>query len=370
MVDIRLPLKVSRSVVALGGDLKCRPAVASGDTVAVLDEIGDLASPENQDALEEFLERQSPQVLISDLHPAYFSSNLAARIASERNLALVKVQHHKAHVAAACMEHGLFDEVVVGLAFDGTGYGEDGTIWGGEFFVGSVAAGFERKAHFAQLPIPGGDVAVRQPWRVALAMLLERGVERAVIEEWIERRRVPLVDLALFERWMKADAAVSRSSALGRWFDAASALLGVRSTAEFEAQPAIELQRVAEQHLCEGAAANWPYEVRRGDPLIIDFPALARVAQCDGDDVSSLAAAFHVAVADATVDVAGRLADESGSRLVVASGGCFLNGLLDRLLAKRFSASGLQYVKPERLPPGDQAIALGQIGLLLSTGAC
>ncbi len=371
MITMRLPKKLGCTAVAIGGDLKCRPAVASGDEVAVFDEIGDLASPENQDALEAFLDSQAPGLLVSDLHPAYFSSNLAARIAAEKGIPVVRVQHHRAHVAAVCVEHGLFDEAVVGLAFDGTGYGDDGTVWGGEFFVGSLASGFERRAHFALLPLPGGDAAVREPWRIALALLIERGVERGLIRGWLERHGVPLSDLALFERWLKTGTAVGRSSALGRWFDAASALLGIRLVAEFEAQPAIELQKAAEQYEGSSPPRGWTYEIERsGGLMTIDFPKLDRIAGCKPDEVSMLAAAFHRAVADAVARVVGELSKKTGASTVVASGGCFLNALLDRLLTERFDNLGMRYVKPKRLPPGDQAIALGQIGLLLSQGTC
>jgi hydrogenase maturation protein HypF len=171
-----------------------------------------------------------------------------------------------------------------------------------------------------------------------------------------------------------AGFAVGRSSALGRWFDAASALLGIRTLASFEAEPAIELQKLAENYA--GAQSrhgvtplqtrDWAFQVLPGEPTTIDFPDLDEIAQCAGEDIPRLALAFHSAVASATAQVAGQLAASAGTKRVIASGGCFLNALLDRLLAERFSDEGLQYLKPE-LPPGDQAIALGQIGLVLSS---
>jgi len=365
MKPFKLPRKLDRSVIAMGGDLKCHPALADGDEVNFLEEIGDLAAPENQDALEEMIERHSARAVVCDRHPDYFSTTLSLRLAAERGLPLIQVQHHRAHVAAVCMERGLFDEKVVGLAFDGTGFGDDGNVWGGEFFTGSLAEGFKRAAHFAPLPLPGGDAAVRQPWRMVLALLLERGVSQNVIDQWLARHRIPLADPALFKKALRTGLPVGRSTALGRWFDAASALLGVCTEAKFEAQPAIELQQAAEKHFSEGAAKQWAFEIKTGDPSIIDFPELEQIAKSPPEQIPQLAAGFHVAAAQATAEVAGRLAAGAGAKTVVASGGCFLNSLFDRLLEKQISGLGLRYVKPKILPPGDQALALGQIGLVL-----
>jgi hydrogenase maturation protein HypF len=268
-------------------------------------------------------------------------------------------------VAAVCVEHGLFDEPVVGLAFDGTGFGDDGTVWGGEFFTGSVSAGFARRAHFATLPLPGGDAAVRRPWRIALALLLERQTPREVIQAWLARNRIEVGDLALFEKALANKLAVGRSSALGRWFDAVAALLGIRTVAQFEAQPAIELQQTAEKNFAEKSRGPWPYELRPGDPLVIDFPTLPDIAGAPIEQSPMLAVEFHHAIARATAEVAAKLAKKAHTDIVIASGGCFLNKLFDRLLVAQLAAAGLRCVKPVRLPPGDQALALGQIGLAL-----
>ncbi len=363
MFSVKTPRQFKQKIIALGADLKCRPALAQADRVILLDEIGDLAYPENQDALEDLLAHQPAELVLCDRHPGYFSSELAHLIARDRGIAVHELQHHRAHVAAVCLELGLYEETVVGLAFDGTGYGDDGTAWGGEFFVGSLMSGFERRAHFALLPLPGGDAAVREPWRIALALLTERGASPSVISHWVARRHIPVNDLAVFQKALGVGFAVGRSSALGRWFDAASALLGIGTIAEFEAQPAIKLQKIAEQHFTESPALGWPYEVRAGDSLIIDFPQLTAVAQSADDDIPALSVAFHLAVSKATAQVARQLADAAGTSVVVGSGGCFLNALLDRLLSFQLSSEGLRYLKPKSLPPGDQAIALGQVGL-------
>jgi hydrogenase maturation protein HypF len=403
-MKIQLPHSLPFSLAALGGDLKCRPAVAIGAEADVLDEIGDLASPEKQDALETALEKIAPTAIVCDRHPGYFSTALAERVAAERGCKLFQVQHHRAHVAAACLEFGLYEEQVIGLAFDGTGYGDDGVAWGGEMFTGSLAQGFARAAHFAPVPLPGGDAAVRAPWRIALALLLERGVSEAEAGQWLASRRVPLVnslslgarvgvreplpasqgeatshkgrdfDLAsskgggfeLFRAGLNKNVAIGRSTALGRWFDAVSALLGVRVVVDFEAQGAIELQKLAEANAYDVQPGDWPFAVSETKPHVIDFPALPATARRAPTDAPRLAYAFHHAAAAAVAAAAARLAGETGARVVLASGGVFLNRLFDRLLAAALADAGLEYRKPQKLPPGDQAIALGQIGLVLA----
>jgi len=360
-IRVNLPQGPKCTVLALGGDLKCRPALVHEGRAILLDEVGDLASPENQDALVDLVRETHPDIVVCDRHPGYFSHRLAHASAGEWGADLVEIQHHRAHVAAVCAEHGMFEEPVVGLAFDGTGYGDDGTAWGGEFFAGSVTGGFARWGHFAALPMPGGDAAVMEPWRSALALLIQRETAPAIIEKWIVDRRVPLNDIKTFERAVRRGFAVGRSTALGRWFDAASALLGICMKADFEAQPAIELQRAAER--LEGEPAPWPVEVLEDSLFIIDFPAPERIAASDATGRNALAAGFHRAAARAAAEVAAHLAAELQTNKVVVSGGCFLNRLFDRLLAEGLSERNLEVTRPLALPPGDQALALGQIVL-------
>ncbi|MDP8256253.1 MAG: hypothetical protein P9M14_10930 [Candidatus Alcyoniella australis] len=368
MVSIQLPRPTAVPLIAIGGDLKCRPALADGGMAHVADEIGDLADPDNQDALEDFVEQHRPAGIVRDAHPGYFSSMLAQRIADERGIELITVQHHRAHVAAVCLEHGLYHEPVVGLAFDGTGFGDDGTAWGGELFSGSLDDGLVRRAHFAPLPLPGGDAAIRQPWRIALALLLERGMPHDTIEGWLALRKVDPGDLDLLLRSLTSDMPMARSTSLGRWFDAVSALLGVRTQAQFEAQPAIDLQNLAQQQDVHGLTAQWPFRVEsNADGLLqIDFPNLVQDALSAPEHAPELAAAFHVAAAQATASVAIELAAQASTDKVLAAGGCFLNSLFEGLLVERLHAAGLQYLKSNKLPVGDQAIALGQIGLALN----
>jgi len=364
-MDIQLPINLKRSVMALGGDLKCRPACAARNTVRLFDEIGDLASPENQDALEQLMEGQVPESIVADLHPGYFSTNLASRMAHEKKIPLILVQHHRAHVAAVCLEHGLFAEPVIGLAFDGTGYGDDGSVWGGEFFTGSLAGGFARQAHFASLPVPGGDLAVRQPWRIVVALLHERGVPFEIIEKWMRTNGLPERDLGLFLAALKTGGNLGRSTALGRWFDAVSALLGIRLEAKFEAEPAIALQKAAEENL-RSDALPWAIDLEYRENIIIDFGDLPELAVNLPNGPGYQALAFHQAAAEASFRVVQSLAERVDTDMVVLSGGCFFNALFTRLLIELLDRDGFICIRPQLLPPGDQALALGQIGLVLT----
>jgi len=364
-MKIHLPKTISRTALALGGDLKCQPVFAAGDQIEVLSEVGDLADPAKQDALEDLLADCRPEVIVGDLHPGYFTTGLGERVARERDLRFVQVQHHRAHVAAVCLEHGFYEERVVGLAFDGTGYGDDKMVWGGEFFTGSLARGFKRGGHFASVPLPGGDAAVREPWRIVAALLLERGVPESEIRRWIALRGVPLADLSLFAAGLKAKLAVGRSTSVGRWFDVVSALLGICLQCEFDAQAAIKLQQAAEQKVHEVGADEWPVEIGGEQTLVIDFCELASLSLCEAAAAPRLAYAFHVAAARAAASVAGRLAERTGAELVVVSGGVFFNRLFDGLLQTEIEKIGLKYRRPLQLSPGDPAIAVGQIGLAL-----
>lgn len=361
-----LPKRIGYPLLALGGDLKCQPALAHNEQVEMLELIGDLAFPEAQDALEKVMDRYHPSVLVCDKHPAYFSANMARRLAQEKGIRLFEVQHHEAHVAAVCMEHGLFYESIVGLAFDGTGYGDDGSAWGGEFFVGSPSSGFKRKAHFAPVPVPGGDAAVRKPWRMALALMLERNLERETMMAWLKRCRLPLTDFDRFQKAFRSGFLGGRSTSLGRWFDVVSALLGMGLECAFEAQGAIQLQQAAESMKSQDVQTVCPVAVSESELRVIDYPDLALFAQTESWDSPSMAYAFHVATAQAVADVAKELAEKAGVVDVVASGGCFLNTLFSGLLEERIRQHGLRLILPSALPPGDQAIALGQIALALN----
>jgi len=356
---VALPFRSAEAILAVGGELKSTVCVLKHDQAVLSEHLGELDHPA---ALRNFLEagarlqqllRAPAQRLAADLHPLY----AATRWAQAQKLPLTLVQHHHAHVASCMAEHGLSGRVV-GVACDGTGYGTDGSIWGGEILVCGLDS-FTRAGHLATYALPGGDAAVRDPWRPALGLLKE-----AWPLEWT-RRLGPLARLAgagsveLVARRLDQGKGSVPCTSLGRLFDAAAALLGFCGHNRFEAEAAMILQ-----HAAEGAeSAPLPWELaapeRPGEPWILDTRPLLR-ALTQGGSPEVLARGFHEGIAGLLADGAAQAASDAGLARVVLSGGCFANALLLRLTAVRLQARGLQVFIHRQTPCGDGGLALGQ----------
>lgn len=345
-------------VLALGGHQKNTVALLAGGQVVLSQHLGDLASPEGADLLARTLAdllaffRVRPEQLACDLHPDYASTRLAERLAAEWGLPLLRVQHHHAHGAACVAEHGLRSPVLA-LAWDGSGYGADGTIWGGEALV-VAGATFRRVGHLRPFPLPGGEAAVRDPKRSAL------GLVGAVLGPG----RIPASLLAAFEEaelgvlqaMLARDLNCPRTSSLGRLFDAVAALTGIRERRGFEGQAAMELEFAAERAAPEHAY-GWAFsgqEVRVADPA----PLVAELLRdrAAGAAPEALARRFHAALADLAL----AWARHAGLRDVALAGGCFQNALLTTLVTARLSEAGFRVHRHRRFPPNDGSLALGQ----------
>ena len=286
-----------------------------------------------------------------DLHPQYLSTSYARR---REEVELVGVQHHHAHLAACLAEHGSAAPAV-GAIFDGTGYGTDETVWGGELLVGGLAD-FTRAGHLPYVPMPGGEAAVREPWRMACAWLLAAEAEApAALRHRVEGRRWDAVaSLA------RAGVASPLTSSMGRLFDAVAALCGLRVEVTYEGQAAIDLESVSDRS--ERGAYPMPV-VKSEDGVLLDAreTVAAVAADAGGDaDPALVGARFHNGVARATAEACALLAAERGLDTVVLSGGVFQNRLLLERTLPALSAAGLRALVPERLPPGDGGIAFGQ----------
>jgi len=292
--------------------------------------------------------------VVHDLHPGYFST----RVALELGLPILPpVQHHHAHAAAVLAEHGRTDEVLA-VTFDGVGYGEDGTVWGGEFLVADLT-GFRRVGHLRPAPLPGGDLAARAPWRAALGYLaLDRHLEPAFA---LALDQVRSAERMIAELQAERGLNSPWASSMGRLFDAAASVLGVRQHADFEGQAAMELESLAGQRI----ASEIRVGIERGedggwqlDPL--HLLAVLGSRRQRGDDVADLAADFHASIAWATAEVVRRLADETGLRTVALGGGTFQNARLLSSLVGRLEGFGLTVLRPMRLGPNDGAVSYGQ----------
>jgi hydrogenase maturation protein HypF len=365
-----LPVPLPREVpptLAVGADLKNTCCVGSGRAAWLSGHIGDmddLATLTAFDTAERHLEHLTgvrPQILVADAHPDYRSRAWAERHADERPLATV--QHHHAHVASVMAEHGLDGtQPVIGMAFDGTGYGSDGAVWGGEVLVADYA-GFRRFAHLAYVPLPGGDAAVRRPYRMALAHLRTAGVGWG--GDLPPVAACPPAEQKVLAHQLASGIGCVPTSSMGRLFDAVSALLGIRQVVDFEAQAAIELESRSRE--APAGVDGYAFAVReqgRGAPLLADPAPVVRALVDDlraGAPAGTAGARFHAAVVALVVMLAERARRELGLAAVALTGGVFQNALLLTAACRALRAAGFSVLRHRRVPPGDGGLALGQL---------
>jgi hydrogenase maturation protein HypF len=351
---LQLPA-TARPLLACGAELKSTFCVAKGRRAWVSHHVGDLRNAGTLTAFAdgvthfERLFAVEPELVAHDLHPEYLSTKYALEREAARH---VGVQHHHAHLAACLAEHGEAGPAL-GAIFDGTGYGTDGTVWGGELLAGDLA-GFERAGHLRPVRMPGGEQAIRQPWRMACAWLQEALGE--------EPEPLPGVDAT---RWRavaslaRGELAAPLTTSMGRLFDAVAALCGVRLEVTYEGQAAIELEAAAE-----------PGDHGRYDMgADLDPRAMLREIARDRSGPGVVAARFHDTVAAATAEACAAAASARGLELAVLSGGVFANPRLLEGTAQRLRSAGLRVLVPQRLPPGDGGIAYGQASVAAAQSA-
>jgi hydrogenase maturation protein HypF len=358
--SIPLPVQAVRPLLACGAELKSTFCVAKETRSWVSHHIGDLENFETlqsfRDGVEHFarLFGVRPEIVAHDLHPDYLSTKYALEREDSEPVA---VQHHHAHLAACLAEHGERGPAV-GAIYDGTGYGTDGTIWGGELLVGDLET-FERAGHLLPVALPGGTQAVREPWRMACAWLVAaRGVQASVprpIAEDVEPRSWRAVsELA------RSGLASPPTTSMGRLFDAVAALCGVRVRVNYEGQAAAELESLCDRF--ERGAYSLPL-LRRGEEVILDpRPTILEVTRDVQQGVrdAQVAARFHNAVCTATACACISLAGQHNLDTVVLAGGSFQNRTLLESVAAGVGRAGLRVLVPERLPPNDGGISYGQ----------
>jgi hydrogenase maturation protein HypF len=363
--SLALPGGAPRPVLGCGAELKSTFCLAKGERAWVGHHIGDLKNYETlrsyQEGVAHFerLFAVAPEVIAHDLHPEYLSTKYAV---DREGAELVGVQHHHAHLAACLAEHGE-SGMALGAIFDGTGYGEDGTVWGGEILLGDLGS-FRRVGMLLPVRLPGGERAIRQPWRMACAWLT-----------MVAEGRVPELPRALRgrvgERVWEQVAHLARSgvaspltTSMGRLFDGVAALCGVRVEVNYEGQAAIEFEAACSD---AGALEPYPFPLEgSGDLVVLDpRPAVAAVAADieAGVCVGSVATRFHSAVAGAAVRACVSACSEHGVGQVVLSGGVFQNRRLLTEIAAGLEEAGLRVLIPERLPCNDGGVAYGQVAV-------
>lgn len=340
---------VAPSLLAVGADLKNVLGLTTGGAVILSQHIGDLESYEAQrffSEVRENLERLfqvEPRFVAHDLHPGYHSTALARRT----GLPALGVQHHHAHIASCLADNGRRGPVI-GVAWDGTGYGEDGSVWGGEILRADFA-GYERLGRIRPVALPGGDAAVREPWRMAVSHLLAAGLAAT---------RVRQAARPTVEAMIRDGIQCVPTSSAGRLFDAVASLLGLCHVATYEGQAAMELEAAS-----DGDAEAYPLHVEPGALIDIDAgPLISQVvADLDrGVGASVIGGRFHATLADAIAQACGHARTRTGLEVVALSGGCFQSRLLTTLVVRRLQEAGFDVLLHARVPPSDGGIALGQ----------
>ncbi len=360
------PIALSRLLpctLATGGELKATFCLVQGERAYTSQHIGDMENLETLQAFEHAvthftaLFRAQPERIACDMHPGYLSTQWAERWANERGLPLHRVQHHHAHIAALIAEHGLpLDRRVIGVSFDGTGYGTDGAIWGGEMLVAD-ATSFERIGHLKYAPLPGGDAAIKRPYRSALAHLWAAGI--AWEDDLPCVSACPAEEQRILRRQLERNLNCVPTSSMGRLFDAIAALIGVRQTVTYEAQAAIEMEALCDPRF--ETPYEWPVPER--EPFVVDPAPLLRAIVADirrGEAIGRIAARAHCAIAELIVAMCKRAREQTGLETAGLSGGVFQNVYLLSLATQRLREAGFRVLTHHRVPPNDGGLALGQ----------
>jgi hydrogenase maturation protein HypF len=365
---ISLPVPCRRPTLALGGQLKATFALGRNRHAFLSHHLGDL---DHYEAYRAFVEAVGhyerlfeirPERVVHDLHPDYATTRYAKERAASEGIDLLGIQHHHAHLASCMAENGL-DESVIGVVFDGTGHGRDGAIWGGEFLVGDHRS-CQRGAHLRYVGMPGGERAIREPWRMAATHLVDADLGTESIEA-----RILHADISVIRTMIEKRINTPPTSSAGRLFDAVAALAGVRYRVSYEGQAAMELEWLASQEAPDG---RYPFELCAGEAaaLVVDTRPLIRAVASDvarGVVPTSIARRFQTTMVDLIVEVCEALRGRTGVNAVALSGGVFLNALLTSEALERLLDEGFQVYRHRLVSPGDGGLSLGQLAIAAAT---
>jgi len=365
--DITIPLvNAGRSILACGAWLKNTVCLTQRSTAYVSPLIGDLGAAEARVLFDSTVQRmlraypEPPDVVTHDLHPDFYSTQFAQAFSEQQQIPILPVQHHHAHIAAICAEHGI-TQPVLGLALDGVGFGTDGQPWGGEL-LWVDGAEFERFGHLSTLALPGGDRAALEPWRMAAAALARLNRRDEIMPRYAGQPAAATVASILMKNFN-----CPQTSSMGRLFDAAAGLLGVNLIQTQEAQAAIQLQQLAERH---GSVPPLTGGYRITAENALDFsPTLSALIDCrdSNRDTAFAAALFHATLIAGLAEWVKIAAQHFQISTLALGGGCFHNTVLRQGLVRQLAADGFKLLGSRQLPPDDRAISLGQAWVALQS---
>jgi hydrogenase maturation protein HypF len=363
-----LPLQTAwdfHPLLAVGTELKNTFCLARGSYAFLSHHIGDMENFETLQSFEngiiqyENLFHIKPELIACDLHPDYLATRYAYERASRDQIQLIQIQHHHAHITSCMADNNVpSDQKVIGVAFDGTGYGEDGAIWGGEFMLASYNS-FQRYGHLRYFPLPGGDLAIRHPARIALAYLWASGLEWTSDLPPVKALEAQEKKILLYQ--LENNINTIQTSSIGRLFDAVAALLGIRAVVNYEAQAAIELEALADPD----DSGIYPFGISCSDENMVTIdpaPLIYSVMQDHliGQPLSYISARFHNAVAEIVGKMAVSMRNTYQVNTIVLSGGVWQNLFLLSKTIKTLSYNGFQVLTHQQVPPNDGGVSLGQ----------
>lgn len=354
---VKLPFEVA-PLLATGSELKNTFCITNGNYAFLSHHIGDMENYETLKSFEQGVEhferlfRVKPESIACDMHPNYLATRYALERAEREKLPTIAVQHHHAHIAACMAEHGL-TEPVIGVSFDGTGYGDDGAIWGGEFLVAD-AKSYQRAAQLEYFPLPGGDAAIKKPARTALALLWSLGLEWDDALESV--REFCAEDQVTLRVQLEKKINTPMTSSMGRLFDAASALAGVRQKVNYEGQAAIEFEAMADS----AEAGQYVFGVEAGQVRVRGAVEALVNDVMAGIPTSKISARFHNGLAEAVRETVTKISRDTSLRNVVLSGGVWQNITLLRKTISLLSKDGFEIYIHREVPTNDGGLSLGQ----------
>lgn len=364
---IKSPIDFPKNILGCGGHLRNTFSLARGNEIFVSHHLGHLETLESEESYERGIEHYiglfniHPEIIAVDKHPTYYSTQIGKKMALENDKLLVKVQHHHAHIASCLVDNGV-DKEVIGIAWDGTGYGEDGAIWGSEFLIANLK-GYKRKAHLKYKPLPGSEKAIEEPWRMAATNLYEvfGGDFLNIDIDFVKR-----LDL---KKWKNLKIMIDKginspeTSSMGRLFDAVSSLIGMRDEITYFGQAAIELEMIMD----EDKKGIYCFDINKeGEIYSIDSAPVIRSIVDDfmnSVDASNISSKFHRSVVEMMVEVSKLLREETGINEVALSGGVLQNLFIRNIGTKRLSEEGFKVYNHNNIPSNDGGISVGQVAI-------